>query len=122
MIEDEAMQSVRELRARGLCPKEIARSLGMRPAAVSGLVRELAAERDSAGPDADLLGCWLNAGWSVGLAVPERADWHDPGAADGTDDLLTALVARRRRRHRRNITVGVRWQTSSGDAPVSARR
>lgn len=106
MIEDEAMQSVRELRARGLSPKEIARSLGIRPAVVSDLVRELAAERDSANPDADLLGCWLNAGWSAGLGVPERADWHDPGGDDGTGGLLTALVARRRR-HRRNITVCV---------------
>lgn len=106
MTEGDATQKVRELRARGLSPKEIARSLGMRPAVVSDLVRKLAAERDSANPDADLLGCWLNAGWSVGLGVPDRADWHDPGAGDGTDGLLTALVARRRR-HRRKITACV---------------
>lgn len=95
-------QKVRELRAQGLSPREIARSLGIRPAEASALVRRLAADRDSANPDADLLGCWLNAGWSAGLGVPDRADWRDPGAEDGTEGLLTVLVARRRR-HRRKI-------------------
>lgn len=103
MVDDEVTQKLRELRAQGQTPREIARSLGIRPAEASALVRKLAAERDSANPDADLLGCWLNAGWSAGLGVPERADWHDPGADDGTDGLLTVLVARRRR-HRRRIT------------------
>lgn len=103
MTEDDATQKVRELRAQGLSPREIARSLGIRPAVASDLVRKLAAERDSATPDPDLLGCWLNAGWSAGLGVPDRAGWHDPGAGEGTEGLLTVLVARRRR-HRRKIT------------------
>ncbi len=102
MAEDDTTQKVRELRAQGLSPKEIARSLGIRPAEASALVRKLAAERDSANPDADLLGCWLNTGWSAGLGVPDRADWRDPGAEEGTEGLLTVLVARRRR-HRRKI-------------------
>lgn len=67
---------------------------------------ELAAEQDTANPDADVLGCWLNVGWSAGLGVPDRADWCDPGAGDGTEGLLTAVVARRRR-HRRRITTCV---------------
>lgn len=103
MVEDDTTQKVRELRARGLSPKEIASSLGIRPAEASALVRKLAAERDSRNPDADLLGCWLNAGWRAGLGVPDRADWHDPGDSEGTEGLLTVLVARRRR-HRRKIT------------------
>jgi transcriptional regulator with XRE-family HTH domain len=103
MADDELTQKVRELRAQGMTPREIARSLGVRPAEVSVLVRELAADRDNANPDADLLGCWLNAGWSAGLGVPDRADWRDPGAGDGAEGLLTAVVARRRR-HRRQIT------------------
>lgn len=103
MAEDEAMQKVRELRAQGLSPREIARSLGIRPAEASALVRKLAAERERENPDADLLGCWLNAGWSAGLGVPDRPDWHDTGLEEGTEGLLTALVARRRR-HRRKIT------------------
>jgi transcriptional regulator with XRE-family HTH domain len=102
MVEGDMTQKVRELRAQGFSPREIARNLGIRPAEASALVRELAAERDSANPDADLLGCWLNAGWSAGLGVPDRADWRDPGAEGGTEGLLTALVARRRR-HRRTI-------------------
>ena len=76
-------QKVRELRGQGLSPREIARSLGIKTAEASALVRKLAAERDSANPDADLLGCWLNAGWSAGLGVPDRADWRDSGAEDG---------------------------------------
>jgi transcriptional regulator with XRE-family HTH domain len=104
MADGDVAQRVRELRAQGLSPREIARSLGIRTAEASAIVREIAAERDSANPDADLLGCWLNAGWSVGLGVPgDRADWHDPGVDEGTEGLLTVLVARRRR-HRRKIT------------------
>lgn len=106
MADDDLTPKVRELRAQGLSPKEIARSLEIRPTAASALVRKLAAERDSANPDADLLGCWLNAGWSTGLGVPDRADWRDPGAGDGTEGLLTVLVARRRP-HRRKITTCV---------------
>lgn len=103
MIDDDLTQKARELRVQGQTPREIARSLGIRSAEASALVRKLAAEHDSANPDADLLGCWLNTGWSAGLGVPDRADWRDPGADDGTDGLLTVLVARRRR-HRRKIT------------------
>ena len=106
MADVDVTQKVRELRARGLSPREIARSLGIRPAEASALVRKLAAERDSVNPDADLLGCWLNAGWSTGLGVPDRAGWCDPGAEEGTEGLLTVLVARRRP-HRRKITTCV---------------
>jgi hypothetical protein len=100
------MQSVRELRARGLSPQEIARSLGMRPAAVAGLVRKLAAERNAADPRADVVDCWVNAGWSTGLSVAGHPEWSDPGADDGTGGLVSTVVARRRR-HRRSVTVCV---------------
>jgi transcriptional regulator with XRE-family HTH domain len=106
MTEDPVMHSVRELRAQGLSPSQIARRLGLRPATVSHLIRKLAAERDAQNPDTDLAGCWLNAGWSIGLGVPERADWRDPGTDESTGGLLTALVTRRRQ-HRHNITVCV---------------
>jgi hypothetical protein len=79
VIDDETMQSVRELRARGLSPKEIARSLGLRPAAVADLVRKAAAERDTANPDAYLVGCWVNAGWSTDLSIAGRP-WTGPSA------------------------------------------
>ena len=106
MIDEQTIQSVRELRARGFSAKEIARSLGMRPAVVADLVRKLAAERDTADPDADITGCFLSAGWSTGLSITGRPDWHDPGGDEGTDGLVTALLARQRR-HRRAVTVCV---------------
>ncbi|MGO9901318.1 MAG: hypothetical protein ACLP0J_16915, partial [Solirubrobacteraceae bacterium] len=68
MIDEQTIHHVRKLRNQGLTPREIARSLGMRPAAVSDLVRQLAAERDAADPDADHVECLLNAGWSTGLS------------------------------------------------------
>ena len=104
MIDNETIQNVRELRARGLSPKEIARSLGIRRAAVTDLVRRLAAERDAANPDTDTIDCRINAGWSTGLSIQGHPEWRDPGADDGTGGLVTALVARRRR-HRRGATV-----------------
>lgn len=106
MTDTEMMQNVRELRDRGLSPKEIARSLGMRPAAASDLIRKLAADRDATNPDADLVDCLLNTGWSTGLNVQGHPECHDPGADDGTGGLVTALVARKRR-HRRGATVCV---------------
>jgi hypothetical protein len=43
MPDDELLERVRELRARGRSPKEIARALKMPPAAVAPLIRRLAA-------------------------------------------------------------------------------
>jgi hypothetical protein len=66
-----------------------------------------AAERDAAAdPDADPVDCQINAGWSTGLSLQGHPEWRDPGADDGTDGLVTALVVRRRR-HRRGATVCV---------------
>jgi hypothetical protein len=106
MIDSEQIQSIRQLRDQGLSPKEIARTLGMRPAAVADLVRKLAAERHAADPDTDHIDCLLNAGWSTGLKVHGHLEWRDPGANDGADGLVTALVARRRS-HRRGATACV---------------
>lgn len=106
MVDDETIHNVRELRARGLSPKEIARSLGLHPAIVADLVRKLAAERDAADPNGGLVDCWINAGWSAGLTITGHPEWSDPGARDGTGGLVSVLVARRRR-HRRAATVCV---------------
>jgi len=43
MPDDELLERVRELRARGRSPKEIARPLKVRPATVTPLIRRLAA-------------------------------------------------------------------------------
>lgn len=106
MINDETIHSVRELRSRGLSAKDIARSLGMRPAAVADLVRTLAAEQQAANPDGDLVGCWINTGWSTGLSIAGHPEWHDPGADDGTGGLVSVVIARRRR-NRRHVTACV---------------
>ncbi len=45
MSDQELEQAVRTLRTEGHAPKEIARALGVRPAAVAPLVRMIAAER-----------------------------------------------------------------------------
>ncbi|MCA1679766.1 MAG: hypothetical protein LC777_12860, partial [Actinobacteria bacterium] len=106
MVDDATIRAVRELRARGLSPKEIARSLGLRPAVVADLVRRLAAERDATDHDAGIVDCQINAGWSTGLAITGHPEWHDPGADDATGGLVSVLVARRQR-HRRAATVCV---------------
>src|ERR687887_2869253 len=100
MVDDETIRNVRDLRPRGLSPKEIAGSLGLRPAIVADLVRQLAAERNAADPDGGLVDCWINGGWSAGLTITGHPEWFDPGARDGAGGLVTVLVARRRR-HRR---------------------
>jgi hypothetical protein len=106
VTDEQTMQRIRELRARELSPKEIARSLGMRPAIVSDLVRKLATEREAISTDTDHFACLLNAGWSAGLSINGHSEWHDTGADQSTDGLVTAFVARRCR-HRRGATVCV---------------
>ena len=106
MTDEQTTQRIRELRSRGLSPKEIARNLGIRTSLVSATIRELAAERDATSPQPDETDCLLNAGWSTGLKVNGRPEWHDPRADETTGGLVTALVTRRRR-HRRGATVCV---------------
>jgi hypothetical protein len=104
MSDEQTTQRVRELRARGLSPTQIARSLGIKPAIVSDLVRKLAAERDDT--DAEHIDCLLNAGWSTGLKIDGHPERHDPHADESVGGLVTVLVARRHR-HRRGATVCV---------------
>jgi len=106
MSDEHTIERVRELRARGLSPKEIARSLGIRRAVVSDIVRVLAAERDATGSEHERIDCLLNRGWSTGLKIEGQPEWHDPATDESIGGLVTALVARRRR-HRRGATVCV---------------
>jgi len=106
VTDEQTTQRVRELRARGLAPKEIARSLGIEPAIASELVRALAAQRDATDADTHHFDCLLNAGWSTGLKIDGHPEWSDADAEDSADGLVTALVARRRR-HRRGVTACV---------------
>jgi transcriptional regulator with XRE-family HTH domain len=106
MSDQPTIERVRELRARGLSPKEIARSLGIKRAIVADIVRALAAERDATASNTERVDCLLNTGWSAGLTIDGHPEWHDPATGEGVDGLITALVARRRR-HRRGATVCV---------------
>src|SRR5213593_1456106 len=93
MDHDELRERVRVLRAKGCSPKEIARTLGTRPATVAALVRTLAAEEM---PE-PTIECWVSPGWSTGLTVPDHPDWPDVGAVDGIEGLANVLVARTER-------------------------
>ncbi|MEU6997286.1 helix-turn-helix domain-containing protein [Nonomuraea sp. NPDC046570] len=92
----ELLTRVRELRAQGRSPKEIARALGVSPSTVAPLVRAIAAEGDGGGRAGEVFGCWVNTGWSVGLGVDATRGWTDeaPGAQD-TAGMVSVLVARR---------------------------
>ncbi|MGI5269481.1 helix-turn-helix domain-containing protein [Nonomuraea sp. CA-218870] len=93
----ELKERVRELRAEGRSPKEIARALKVPPSAVAPLVRAIAAEDAAAsdgGREPELAGCWISVGWSNGLGVDPARGWADeaPGADGG---MVSVLVARR---------------------------
>src|SRR6266511_940008 len=103
----ELLSQVRRLRDQGAPPKQIARVLGLTPAAVTPLIRAVAAQR-AAATEPPLVGCWINTGWSVGLSIDPARGWTDEHPSpDGTDGLASVLVARQHR-----------WQ----DAPIELAR
>lgn len=91
-----------QLRGEGKSPKQIARALGVAPSIVAPLVRAAAAQaRASAGPP-PVVGCWVSAGWSRGIAVDPSRGWVDTapsteGAEELAGGLVSVLVARRHR-------------------------
>jgi hypothetical protein len=96
VLTDATVERVRALRSEGLTPKLIARKLSLPLRDVSRVVTSLAAER---GRSTEVVGCWVNAGWSAGLSVPAGRGWPDvphdkshPGSG-----IVTALVAREHR-------------------------
>ncbi|WP_326829796.1 helix-turn-helix domain-containing protein [Streptosporangium sp. NBC_01810] len=94
----EFLDQVRELRGQGRSPKEIARTLGVSPSVVAPLIRAVAAENRATAPAPEIVGCWVNVGWSVGLSIDEGRGWVDEAASeDGTAGIVSVLVARRHR-------------------------
>jgi hypothetical protein len=96
MPDDELMERVRELRLRGRSPKEIARALKVRPAAVTPLIQRLAAAAPRE-KEAPLIGCWVSPGWSSSVRFTGHQDWPGPGVS-GTEEsgLVIVVVARER--------------------------
>ncbi|HSV67975.1 MAG TPA: hypothetical protein VLJ59_19045 [Mycobacteriales bacterium] len=98
MDHDDLVRRVRALREKGSSSKEIARALGMKPAAVVPIVRAIAAADQAsleASPEQRTVDCWVSPGWSDGLTVdghPEWIDIDDPGS--GTSGLVALVVAR----------------------------
>jgi hypothetical protein len=102
MRDDQLLEEVKALRARGMSPKAIARTLGLRPAAVAPLVRR-AAQEASAVPPAPgrIVGCWVSPGWSRGLTVEHHEGWEDIDLGpDGPEGMALVLVARADRHDR----------------------
>jgi len=96
MTDTPLFEHIRRLRSTGAAPKEIARALGLRPAVVAPIVRQIAAEQDR-GPavEPELAGCWVSPGWSRELLVAPREGWDDVDlGADGPAGIAQVLVAR----------------------------
>jgi hypothetical protein len=101
MTNAQLLERVRQLRAEGRSPKEIARTLGLAPAVVSPLIRQIAREVTAEAPPSPVVGCWVSPGWQIGLSVEGVQGFDDWPAADdcqpGHGGIVGALVARRHR-------------------------
>ena len=98
------LDRVRELRAAGYSPKQIAKALDLRPAVVTPLVRKLAADETAARPEPEVFGCWVSPGWSIELTVAGPNDWPDIPIPDaGPAGLASIVVARRHRPQRVSV-------------------
>lgn len=89
------LDRIRELRAAGWSPKEIARGLGVAPAVVARVVRDLARQASEAAGEPPVVGCWISDGWSTGLTVDGDRGWSDQHRSDGESGLVIVAVARR---------------------------
>jgi hypothetical protein len=91
MTNPDVLERVRELRARGSSPKEIARALRLPPSQVAPLIRTIAA---NAGPvRADVLvGCWANPGWSSSVEITGHPEWA-ASAPEGEEEFGSGLVS-----------------------------
>jgi hypothetical protein len=98
MDSTELSTRVFDLRARGLSPKEIARTLGVRRAEVEPLIRAHARSTASAAEPA-VVGCWASPGWSHGLRWDGARGWGDEHPHDERQlpNLVSVLVAREHR-------------------------
>lgn len=94
MNDPELLDRIRQLRKQGRSPKEIARSLRIRPAVVTPLVRQVAAEEAASPAEPALVGCWVNQGWGDELDVGGHLEWPRGKPSDGCVGLANVVVAR----------------------------
>jgi hypothetical protein len=96
MTDHQLLDEVRRMRAQGRPPRAIARALGVRPAVVAPLVRQVAAEvPDVPVERGTLVGCWISPAWSRELLVELRDGWNDVDLGpDGPAGIVLVLVAR----------------------------
>jgi hypothetical protein len=106
-VSDEVLlQQVRQLRAKGASPKEIARALRVPPAKIAPLVRLIAAHNAELQHRSEIVECWVSPGWHEGLTFQPHPDWPvSRGAPDGTGGLATVMVARPDQRSRSAVCV-----------------
>jgi hypothetical protein len=100
MEHDDLVAQVRDLRAEGLTPKAIAKALGLTPAKVKPLIKEVAASSEVDPWERPLVDCRVNPEWSAGLSVDGHPEWLADvtpgiGELDGPQGLASVLVARR---------------------------
>jgi hypothetical protein len=106
MDPDELLDQIRTLHADGLSTNAITRTLGVPRASVAPLVRDLARASASTAAEPAISGCWVSAGWSAGLTVPDQRRWPDrPEYGTESSGLVGVVVARQHRRHRGSVTV-----------------
>jgi hypothetical protein len=105
MTDRELVDEVRRMRADGAPPKAIARALGVRPAVIAPLVRQIAAEAPEVPIDrGELVGCWISPAWSRELIVERRDGWNDVDLGpDGPAGIALVLVARAGRADRVSV-------------------
>lgn len=105
ITDGDLIEHVRELRGAGYSPKEIARSLGVRPATVTPLVRALAQEAAAAKTEPEVVGCWVSPGWCTGLTIDGHREWPAVYAGDDYYSGVAGVLVARRDRPRR-VSVG----------------
>lgn len=106
MDHDELVARIRELHAQGQSTNAITRTLGVKRAEVAAVVRGLTEASSSPPGGPALVGCWVSAGWSIGLGVPEDRSWpDDPAFGIEASGMVGVLVAREHPRRRGSVTV-----------------
>jgi hypothetical protein len=96
VTDSELLDRIRELRRQGRSPKVIARSLRIRPALVTPLIRQVAAEEEGGAnaSESPLIGCWVNQGWSDELDITGHDEWPRGAPSVGCVGLANVMVAR----------------------------